>query len=101
MGGRSPEVEEIVARHRRPDLYLLTDVDTPFFQDGTRDGEQVREWMHETLVEELIAQRRVFRYLSGPHEERLREAVELVDELLAQRSSEALRLEIRTEESEA
>lgn len=101
MGGRSPEVEEIVARHRRPDLYLLTDVDTPFFQDGTRDGEQVREWMHETLVEELIAQRRVFRYLSGPHEERLREAVELIDELLAQRSSEALRLETRTEESEA
>jgi HTH-type transcriptional regulator, transcriptional repressor of NAD biosynthesis genes len=86
MNERSTEVEAIAARHRRPDLYLLTDVDTPFFQDGTRDGEHIREWMHQTFVEELRAQRRTFQKLSGTHEERMRRAVELIDELLAPRA---------------
>jgi NadR type nicotinamide-nucleotide adenylyltransferase len=81
-GARSPEVEAIAAA-RRPDLYLLTDVGTPFVQDGTRDGEHVRAWMHETFVEELRAQGRPFRLLSGSHGRRMREAVAAVDALLA------------------
>jgi NadR type nicotinamide-nucleotide adenylyltransferase len=81
-GARSPEVEEIVATHRRPDLYLLTDVETPFVQDGTRDGELVREWMHQTFIEELRARACPFQQVSGPHEERLRQAVGYIDELL-------------------
>lgn len=101
MGARSPEVEQLVARHRRPDLYLLTDVGTPFFQDGTRDGERVREWMHETLVEELRAQGRAFYRLCGTHEERMRRAIELIDELLASRSSDESGIETRTEKAEA
>jgi HTH-type transcriptional regulator, transcriptional repressor of NAD biosynthesis genes len=83
LGERSPELEEIVARHRRPDLYLLTDVNTPFVQDGTRDGELIREWMHRTFGEELAAQRRPHRLLTGPPAERLRAAVALIDELIA------------------
>ncbi|HEX8499305.1 MAG TPA: AAA family ATPase [Pyrinomonadaceae bacterium] len=84
-GARSPEVEAIAAA-RRPDLYLLTDVNTPFVHDGTRDGEHVRGWMHETFVRELRAQSRPFRLLSGPHERRLEEAVAAVDELLGARA---------------
>src|SRR6185436_18227497 len=38
LGYKSAEVESIANSHRRPDLYLLTDVETPFVQDGTRDG---------------------------------------------------------------
>jgi HTH-type transcriptional repressor of NAD biosynthesis genes len=83
MGERSPEVEAIAAGHRRPDLYLLTNVDTPFVQDGTRDGELIREWMHETFVAELAAQLRPFRLLSGSLQERFREAVEFIDEVIA------------------
>jgi HTH-type transcriptional regulator, transcriptional repressor of NAD biosynthesis genes len=82
-GERSPEVEAIAAGHRRPDLYLLTNVDTPFVQDGTRDGELIREWMHETFVAELTAQLRPFRLLSGSLQERFREAVEFIDEVIA------------------
>ena len=82
FGRRSPQVEEIAARHRRPDLYLLTDVLTPFEQDGTRDGEHVREWMHQTFAEELSATARPFRTLSGTPGERLRQAALHVDELL-------------------
>ncbi|MDQ3754481.1 MAG: AAA family ATPase [Acidobacteriota bacterium] len=82
MGEDSPEVEAIAARQRRPDLYLLTDVDTPFVQDGTRDGEYVREWMHQVLIEELTAQGRTFRLLSGAPQERLRAAIGYIDEVL-------------------
>ena len=85
MGERSAEVEQIAAHGRRPDLYLLTDVNTPFVQDGTRDGESVREWMHETFVAELTTQRRPFRHLSGSYAERFAQAVEYVDELLAKK----------------
>jgi HTH-type transcriptional repressor of NAD biosynthesis genes len=85
MGARSPEVERIVERHRRPDLYLLTDIATPFVQDGTRDGERVREWMHRTFEEELTAQGRTFRRVYGPHGERLGRSIGYIEELLAAR----------------
>ena len=82
VGARSPEVEEIAARHRRPDLYILTDIDTPFAQDGTRDGEHVRGWMHGVFVEELRAQGRPYRPVSGTRDERLRQAVGYIEGLL-------------------
>jgi len=85
MNALSSEVEAIVARHRRPDLYLLTDIATPFVQDGTRDGELIREWMHETIVEELRARGLPFRRVSGSHGERMRQAVGYIEELLAAR----------------
>ena len=79
---RSPAVEAIVAQHRRPDLYLLTDVNTPFEQDGTRDGEAIRHWMHELFVQELTAQQRPFQFLTGTREERLANAIAMIDDLL-------------------
>jgi HTH-type transcriptional repressor of NAD biosynthesis genes len=85
MNARSAEVERIVARHRRPDLYLLTDIGTPFVHDGTRDGEHVREWMHETFVEELRALSLPHRRVSGAHGERMSRAVGYIEELLAAR----------------
>ena len=44
QGCVSPEVVR-AAEGRRMDLYLLTDCGIPFVQDGTRDGEQLREPM--------------------------------------------------------
>ncbi|HEY7184793.1 MAG TPA: AAA family ATPase [Blastocatellia bacterium] len=89
MDEHSPEVEAIAAGHRRPDLYLLTNADTPFVQDGTRDGESIREWMHETFVAELTARRRSFRLLSGSLQERFNRAVECVDEVIAAKRSQS------------
>ncbi len=74
LGERGRMVEQIAAAHRRPDLYFLTDVATPFEQDGTRDGEAIREWMHASFVAELHATGREYLFLSGPPEERLRVA---------------------------
>jgi HTH-type transcriptional repressor of NAD biosynthesis genes len=71
MGARSAEVEAVAGRQKRPDLYLLTDVTTPFEQDGTRDGELIRDWMHRAFVEELIATGRRFVEVRGTPSERL------------------------------
>ncbi len=82
LHARSSAVEAIVAAHRRPDLYLLTDVHTPFEQDGTRDGEAIREWMREMFVAELTAQQRPFQLLTGTHQERLANAMAVIDDLV-------------------
>lgn len=84
MGGRSLDVEAIAAAHRRPDLYLVTQPDIPFVQDGTRDGERLRDWMHDVFIEELTAARRPFRLVSGSFEMRLRGATREIDEVLRQ-----------------
>ncbi|BDI32622.1 trifunctional nicotinamide-nucleotide adenylyltransferase/ribosylnicotinamide kinase/transcriptional regulator NadR [Capsulimonas corticalis] len=82
IGALSPEVEAI-ALAQRYDLILLTNVDIPFVQDGTRDGERIRHAMHERFAELLAAQTTPFAILSGAHEDRLREAVRLIDGLRA------------------
>ncbi|MGV3721506.1 MAG: AAA family ATPase [Actinomycetota bacterium] len=82
LGERSPEVEAVAAASRRPDLYLLTDIETPFVQDGTRDGESIRRWMHEILVAELNAQGREYIPIAGTHQERMELAISAIDRLL-------------------
>ena len=52
MGNRSPDVDAVGARDKA-DLYLLAEPDFPFVQDGWRDGESVRDWMHGRFVEQL------------------------------------------------
>lgn len=51
-GSRSAEVDAIGAKDR-VDLYLLCAADVPFVQDGFRDGEKIRQWMHGRFAEEL------------------------------------------------
>lgn len=80
---RSLAVEAIAARQRRPDLYLLTGADAPFVQDGTRDGELIREWMHQTFIAELATERRPYRLLRGSWADRFTQAVGCIDELMA------------------
>lgn len=73
---------EALAAPRRYDLYLLTGVEIPFVQDGTRDGEHIREWMHQTFIEELEATGRPYKIVTGTPEERLRQSIALIDPLL-------------------
>lgn len=51
-GSRSAEVDAVGAKDR-VDLYLLCAPDVPFVQDGFRDGEKIRQWMHGRFGEEL------------------------------------------------
>ncbi|MEP6755860.1 MAG: AAA family ATPase [Chthonomonadales bacterium] len=65
-------------------LYFLTDVDTPFHQDGLRDGEAIRHWMHDRFKQRLTAEGRRFVEISGGPEERLGLAIDHIQELLVQ-----------------
>ncbi len=82
IGHRAPEVEAIAAP-RRYALTFLTDVDIPFVQDGTRDGEHIRHAMHQRFKERLAEANRPYILLSGPHPERLARAIVAIDTLLA------------------
>jgi nicotinamide riboside kinase len=77
----SPAIEAIAAA-RRPHLYLLTGIDMPFVQDGTRDGERIRPWMHERFLKVIEAQRLPSVLLSGSLEERLPAAIAAIDALV-------------------
>ena len=81
MNNFSPAVEAI-ADAGRADLYILTDADIPFVQDGIRDGEAIRAQMHAQFVEELNAQETPWLLVSGDPETRLKRAIEAVENLL-------------------
>src|SRR5947209_2026338 len=67
---------------RRYALYILTGTDIPFVQDGFRDGEHVREWMHERFVKELRARDKAFVIVEGDPITRLKAATEAIDRVL-------------------
>lgn len=73
---------EILADEQQHALYILTGDEIPFVQDGTRDGEQIRHWMHDRFVEKLTETKRPFVIVRGSKEERLARAIEQIDMLL-------------------
>jgi NadR type nicotinamide-nucleotide adenylyltransferase len=81
MGFLSPQVDAVAAAGRC-DLYLLTDVNIPFVQDGLRDGEHIRKVMHQRFIEELEAQPVPWQLISGSPEERFARATEVIEALL-------------------
>jgi NadR type nicotinamide-nucleotide adenylyltransferase len=81
LGVPSAEVLAVAAR-RRYDLYVLTDVDTPFVPDDIRDGESIREWMHQRFCGELSRMGVPMLSVSGPHEQRMAAAIARIDTLL-------------------
>jgi len=76
------EKVEALCHGREYDLYLLTDADIPFVQDGTRDGEHIRLKMHERFIEELKRRNKRFLILSGKREKRMEKAVSACAQLL-------------------
>lgn len=81
MGSYSKEVER-VAKEKEHDLYIVTDVDIPFVQDGIRDGKKIRKWMHEEFIRELKKWGKKYVIVSGSREERLKKAVEEIEKII-------------------
>ena len=79
----SPDVGAIAAAHRHH-LYLLTDCDLPFVQDGLRDGETIRQWMTRRFEDVLTERGLPWVKISGTGEQRLSAAVAEVDKLFEQ-----------------
>lgn len=63
------------------DLYILTDDDIPFVQDGTRDGEAIRHSMHQDFVNMLDKENKHWILVSGTREERMAQSIKLIDKL--------------------
>jgi NadR type nicotinamide-nucleotide adenylyltransferase len=76
----SIKVEELF-KERNYDLYILTDTDIPFVQDGIRDGEYIRQNMHDRFIELLNEHNYPYIIVSGSLEKRLATAVKNCDEL--------------------
>ncbi|QDU87798.1 Trifunctional NAD biosynthesis/regulator protein NadR [Pirellulimonas nuda] len=66
----------------KADLYLLTAPDVPFVQDGFRDGERIRDWMHEAFRDQLANGPTPWRLIEGPYAARLAAAESAVEALL-------------------
>ncbi len=81
MGKISEDLEKF-ASSRSYDLYILTGDEIPFVQDGVRDGEHVRHDMHKRFEEKLKQTSRKYIVVTGTPEERLKQAVSAIDQVL-------------------
>lgn len=81
-GHRHHLVDAIGARDTA-DLYLIPSPDVPFVQDGVRDGEQIRDWMHARFLELVQATCTPYIVLSGTWDQRFSQATFAVDLLLS------------------
>jgi len=82
VGKESRRLERIV-KQETPLLYILTDIDIPFVQDGTRDGEHIRTKMHHRFIEKLKKNKSNFIIVSGSKKKRLADAVTNIDRAYA------------------
>lgn len=85
MGRATQAVLDIACAMSPRVLYILTDdVDVPFHDDGLRDGEHIRDWMTGRFREVLAAGTVPWIEVRGDREQRLRQALDAVDALLAE-----------------
>ncbi|EKD52680.1 MAG: ATPase/kinase involved in NAD metabolism-like protein [uncultured bacterium] len=80
LNKKSEKLNKLVKKEK-PQLYILTDIDIPFVQDGTRDGEHLRTWMHHRFMEELKRNNLQYIVVSGDREKRLSLAVKEIERL--------------------
>ena len=83
MGGIDADLFAL-ASERRYALYVLTGSEIPWVQDGTRDGEHMRQWMTERFREVLRDRPEPFIEVSGTPDERLAQATAGIDRVLAE-----------------
>lgn len=83
MGAPSPALVPLATPASPHRLYLLSDVQAvPFTQDGLRDGEHIREWMHGRFGQALAASDHACRRVSGDEAQMLAQALAHIDEHL-------------------
>lgn len=83
MGQRSAAVDAIGANDR-VHLYVLTEPDFPFVQDGWRDGASIRDWMHGRFLKLLQQTGVPILRLRGSPARRMGDAREAIDRLISE-----------------
>lgn len=80
--GMCPQWIREAAASRRPDLYLLMDIDLPWIADGVRDRGHMREEMQRLFHDAVFATGVPVAVIRGQGDERFLRAVDAIDELL-------------------
>jgi NadR type nicotinamide-nucleotide adenylyltransferase len=80
--GACPAWIEEAARARRPDLYLLCEIDLPWVADGVRDRGHLREEMQQHFRDAVLASGTAVATVTGVGDARLERATEAIDALL-------------------
>jgi NadR type nicotinamide-nucleotide adenylyltransferase len=75
------------ARARRPDVYLLCEIDVPWIEDGIRDRGHMREDMQDLFRVAVRATAAPTVFIQGEAEQRFAKAVDAIDELLLESRS--------------
>lgn len=85
--GQCPRWIVDAANERKPDLYLLCDIDIPWIADGVRDRGHLREEMQKLFRDAVLRSRVPFALVTGEGDARFSCATEAIDNfLLAHRS---------------
>jgi NadR type nicotinamide-nucleotide adenylyltransferase len=79
--GRCPAFIEEAAVARRPDLYLLLDIDVPWIADGVRDRGEQREEMYALFAATLARFDAPVTRIGGDWEARFEHAVRAIESL--------------------
>lgn len=82
VGFMSPEIKK-VSKKVKADLYIVTNTDIPFVQDGTRDGEHQRQHMHNRFIEELEKRKLKYVVVSGSKARRLQDSILAISSLVS------------------
>jgi NadR type nicotinamide-nucleotide adenylyltransferase len=76
-----PDLDKYAVENKY-DLYLLTNIDTPWEADDLRDRPDQREEMFKAFENALIRFKRPYIKLNGSIKERMKVAIEAIDDLL-------------------
>lgn len=80
-----PELDKYAVQNQY-DLYLLTNIDTPWEADDLRDRPDQRNEMYKAFENALIKNDRPYIKLNGSIKQRMQVAIEAIDQLLSLRS---------------
>ncbi|MEP6763576.1 MAG: ATP-binding protein [Gemmatimonadaceae bacterium] len=86
--GSCPKWIEEEAVKRRPALYLLSQIDIPWVEDGVRDRGDLREEMHDLFVSTLNRLGATYEIVHGLGEIRFARAIAIVDSFLIHHAAE-------------
>lgn len=81
--GHITDTMATIANRDRADLYIITDDEIPFVQDGIRDGEHIRHEMHQWFITEAQTTGVPHLVVHGSVAERLEQAMPLVTAAIA------------------
>lgn len=83
--GECPAWLADAARERRPDLYVLLEIDVPWIPDDVRDRGHLRDEVQGLFRDAVAASGAPYVVIRGGWDERRRQATDAIDRLLAGR----------------